>query len=102
LASEREQVAVEVQRLTAELSGGYNNIRALEQALASASASEEAANEGFLAGVRNLVGVLDVRKRRSAIEQELINAIYDNLSNRLQLLSLADELNSQRLQPWAR
>jgi len=93
---------VEVQRLTAELSGGYNNIRALEQALESASASEEAANEGFLAGVRNLVGVLDVRKRRSAIEQELINAIYDNLSNRLQLLSLADELNSQRLQPWAR
>ena len=102
LASEREQVAVEVQRLTAELSGGYNNIRALEQALESASASEEAANEGFLAGVRNLVGVLDVRKRRSAIEQELINAIYDNLSNRLQLLSLADELNPQRLQPWAR
>jgi outer membrane protein len=100
LASEREQVAVEVQRLTAELSGGYNNIRALEQALESASASEEAANEGFLAGVRNLVGLLDVRKRRSAIEQELINAVFDNLSNRLQLLSLADELNKERLQPW--
>ena len=102
LASERERVGVEVERLTAELGGSYNTVGALQQALASARASEEAANEGFMAGVRNLVGLLDVRKRRSAIEQELINAVYDNLSNRLQLLSLADMLDQQRLQSWER
>jgi outer membrane protein len=100
LASEREATTVEVQRLIAELNGSYNNIGALEQALRSARASEEAANEGFVAGVRNLVGLLDVRKRRSGIEQELIGAVYDNLSLRLQLLSLSGELSQGRLQAW--
>ena len=100
LANEKQQVRVEVERLTAQLDGSLSNIRALEQALASARASENAAAEGFNAGVRDLTALLDIRKRRSNIEQEWITAVYENLSLRLQLLALAGELDTQQLANW--
>jgi outer membrane protein len=100
LVNERQRIQVEVERLTAELRGSYRNIQALEQALASARASENAAKEGFDAGVRDLTGLLDVRKRRSRIEQDLITSIYENLRQRLELLALAGELDRQQLAGW--
>ncbi len=100
LANERDRIGVEVERLKSELSGSYGNIKALEQAVASARESEAAAEEGFSAGVSNLVGLLDVRKRRSAIEQDMVTAVYENLGARLELLALAGELNSQQLAQW--
>lgn len=100
LANERDRIRVEVERLKSELSGSYSNIQALKQAVASARESENAAEEGFNAGVRNLTGLLDVRKRRSTIEQEMITAVYQNLGTRLELLALAGELNSQQLAQW--
>lgn len=100
LVNERQRIEVEVERLTSELNGSFQNITALEQALSSALESENAAREGFEAGVRNLTGLLDVRKRRSTIEQELVSAVYENLSLRLELLALAGELNRGQLASW--
>ena len=100
LINERQRIQVEVERLTSELGGSYSSIKALEQALASARESENAASEGFEAGVRNLTGLLDVRKRRSDIEQELVSLVYENLTLRLELLALAGELNEDQLARW--
>jgi outer membrane protein TolC len=94
LANELERIQIEVERLKSELSGSYSNIQALKRAVASARESENAAEEGFNAGLRNLTGLLDVRKRRSTIEQDMVTAVYENLSTRLELLALAGELNS--------
>jgi TolC family type I secretion outer membrane protein len=100
LANELERIQIEVERLKSELSGSYSNIQALKRAVASARESENAAEEGFNAGLRNLTGLLDVRKRRSTIEQDMVTAVYENLSTRLELLALAGELNSQQLAKW--
>ncbi|MDY6929981.1 MAG: TolC family protein, partial [Pseudomonadota bacterium] len=100
LVNERQRIEVEVERLTSELDGSFQNITALKQAFSSALESENAAREGFEAGVRNLTGLLDVRKRRSTIEQDLVTAVYKNLSLRLELLALAGELNRGQLASW--
>lgn len=97
LEGERENVLTQVNRLQAVLQGSYSNIKALKTALSSNRASEEAAEEGFSAGIRNLNDLLDIRTRRSRIEQDLIEAIYANLLRQAELQYLGGELTAEDL-----
>lgn len=98
LQNERKAIVTDVDRTMSELNASYSNVRALTVALNSNKASEQAADEGFRAGVRNLTELLDIRKRRSAIEQQLIEAIYLNLSRQYKLRYLAGQLDREDLQ----
>ncbi len=94
----RRQVRTEVQRLTSQLDGLHDNINALFQSLASSQAAENAAEEGFSAGVRRLQELLDAQQRRSRVEQELVSAIYASSIRYAELLSLVGELNAEGVQ----
>nr|WP_199243979.1 TolC family protein [Bacterioplanes sanyensis] len=97
----RRQVKTEVEQLTSELEGFHDNINALFQSLASSRAAENAAQEGFNAGVRRLKELLDAQQRRSRVEQELVNAIYESNKKYASLLSLSGKLNLQSVQQWS-
>lgn len=94
----RRQVKTDVESLTSQLQGLHDNIEALFKSLASSQAAENAAEEGFRAGVRRLQELLDAQQRRSQVEQKLVTAIYTSSLRYAELLSLAGELNSDSLQ----
>ncbi|GGY55429.1 membrane protein [Bacterioplanes sanyensis] len=93
----RRQVRTEVQRLTSQLDGLHESIAALYQSLASSQAAENAAEEGFRAGVRSLGELLDAQQRRSRVEQELVSSIYQCSEMYVELLRLTGELNDGAL-----
>jgi outer membrane protein len=97
----RRQVKTEVEQLTSELEGLHDNINALFQSLASSQAAENAAQEGFNAGVRRLKELLDAQQRRSRVEQELVNAIYESNKKYFSLLSLTGKLDLAAVQQWS-
>ncbi len=87
-------VRVEVARLTEELSGSYSRIQALQVAQESAGAALEAAERGFLGGVRSLSDMLDSRNRLSRVERNLTSETHNNLILQFQLRQVAGTLSA--------
>lgn len=87
-------VRVEVARLTEELSGSYSRIQSLRVAQKSGAAALEAAERGFIGGVRSLADVLDSRNRVSRVERSLVAEVHDNLILQFQLRQISGTLSA--------
>lgn len=87
-------VRVEVARLTEELSGSYSRIQALRVALESGEAALQAAERGFIGGVRSLSDLLDSRNRVSRVERNLTTETHNNLILQFQLRQVAGTLSA--------
>ena len=87
-------VRVEVARLTEELSGSYSRIQALRVALESGEAALQAAERGFIGGVRSLSDLLDSRTRVSRVERNLTTETHNNLILQFQLRQVAGTLSA--------
>lgn len=87
-------VRVEVARLTEELSGSYRRIQSLRVAQRSGAAALEAAERGFIGGVRSLTDVLDSRNRISRLERNLAAEVHNNLILQFQLRQISGTLSA--------
>lgn len=85
-------VRVQIARIREELVGSYGRISALQVAQKSSSAALEAAERGFVGGVRSLTELLDSRNRLSGVERDLSNEIHNNLVLQFQLRQVAGTL----------
>ncbi|PCM45248.1 TolC family protein [Marinobacter sp. ANT_B65] len=85
-------VSVEISRITEELRGSYAQIQALITAEKSARAALEAAEKGFVGGVRSLNDLLDSRTRLSDIRRNLVNEVHQNHMLQFELRQVAGTL----------
>lgn len=86
-------IRVEVARITEELSGSYSRIQSLRVALESGGAALQAAERGFIGGVRSLSDLLDSRNRVSRVERNLAAETHNNLILQFQLRQVAGVLS---------
>ena len=87
------QVQVEVSRVTEKLRGSYSRIEALRTAESSARAALDAAEQGFLGGVRGLNEVLDSRNRLSGIRRDKTREVFSNALLQFELRQIAGTLS---------
>ncbi|HHX83420.1 MAG TPA: TolC family protein [Pseudomonadaceae bacterium] len=88
-------ILVEVARISEELGGSHGRISALLVAQESSRAALEAAERGFVGGVRSLNELLDSRNRLSRVERDLSNEIHNNLIRQFQLRKMAGVLTEE-------
>lgn len=93
LKDTRNKVQVEVARITEGLQGSYSRINALKTAERSANAALDAAEKGFIGGVRSLSELLDSRNRVSDIQRELTRETFSNLALQHELKRVAGTLS---------
>lgn len=86
-------VSVEVSRITEELQGSYVQIQALITAEKSARAALDAAEKGFIGGVRSLNDLLDSRTRLSGIRNNITEAVFSNIILQFELREVAGTLS---------
>ena len=86
----------------AEINSGFNNVRAslssiaaYEQTVTSSKSALEATEAGFEVGTRTIVDVLDATTNLYDSENQLANARYDYIINKLQLKFSAGTLSEQ-------
>jgi outer membrane protein TolC len=85
-------IRVEVARLTEDLSGSHSRIQSLQAAQQSAEAALEAADRGFIGGVRSLNELLDSRNRVSRVQRSLTAERHNNLILQFKLRQTAGTL----------
>jgi len=88
------QVQVEISRITEKLRGSYSRIQALRTAEKSAQAALEAAEQGFLGGVRSLNDLLDSRTRLSGIRRDKTREVFSNAILQFELRQVAGTLSA--------
>ncbi|MCK7542793.1 TolC family protein [Marinobacter bryozoorum] len=93
----RNQVQVEVARITEDLQGSYSRIQALKAAEESANAALDAAEKGFIGGVRSLTDLLDSRNRLADIRRSITQEIFSNLVLQHELRQVAGTLSQSNL-----
>ncbi len=71
---------------------GYAQVRALELAVVSATAAEEATRNGYQAGTRTITDVLNARSAVISAQRDLSRTRYDLLLGRMQLKQITAEL----------
>jgi len=86
-------VSVEISRITEELRGSYAQIQALITAEKSARAALDAAEKGFIGGVRSLNDLLDSRTRLSGIRNNITEAVFSNAILQFELREVAGTLS---------
>lgn len=93
LKDTRNKIQVEVARITEDLQGSYSRINALKTAEHSANAALDAAEQGFIGGVRSLSELLDSRNRVSDIQRDITREIFSNLVLQFELKRVAGTLS---------
>lgn len=88
----RRQIEIEVVKQFGAIEQGIARIRALEQAHRSAEQSVLSSRKAVQAGVRSSIDVLNALQQLSAAWQELVQARYTYLFDRLKLKSAAGML----------
>lgn len=71
---------------------GYAQVRALELAVSSATAAEEATRNGYEAGTRTITDVLNARSSLISARRDLSRTRYEVLLGRMQLKQITAEL----------
>lgn len=91
-----DRVQAETQRQTRQqyrqLEAAYAQVRALELAVTSALAAQEATGHGYQAGTRTITDVLNARSAVISAQRDLSRTRYDLLLGRMQLKQLTAEL----------
>jgi outer membrane protein len=85
LQQTQEQTRLDLLTLSKTLNSSQSRLQALRQAVKSSEAFLLAAEEGHRVGMRELVDVLNARTNLSKAQQDLSNALYDDVLNRVKL-----------------
>lgn len=80
-----EQAKLDVLSLAKSVQMAQNRLKALRQAVTSNEAFLQAAEEGNRVGLKSLVDVLNARTLLYKAKQDLANALFDDVQNRLSL-----------------
>ena len=92
------QVREDIRILHRVASTDVLNIKALKQAIVSTRSALEATETGYEVGTRNVVDVLQAKRRVFAAERDYANARYDFLINTMRLKQAAGSLGPQDIQ----
>jgi outer membrane protein TolC len=87
-------VQVEISRITEKLQGSYSRVQALRTAEESARAALDAAEQGFIGGVRSLNDLLDSRNRLSGIRRDVTREVFSNAILQFELRQMAGTLSA--------
>lgn len=93
----QEQANLDILTLAKTIQLAQSRLQALRAAVKSNAAFLEAAEEGNRVGLKNLVDVLNARTQFVKAEQDLANALYDDVLNRLKLKSAQGQLSKDDL-----
>lgn len=97
LAASINEIEVEVTRQYQGIVGGTARIAALLEAVNSAEASLEAAQQSYYAGIRTLIDVLDAQDQLYDSQLQLARARLQYIVARLRLAGAAHQINSALL-----
>jgi outer membrane protein len=97
LQQTQEQTRLNLLSLSKTLQTNQARLQALRQAVKSGEAFLVAAEEGHRVGMRELVDVLNARTNLSKAQQDLANALYDDVLNRFRLYSAQGNLSLESL-----
>lgn len=93
-----EQARVDTLTLANTVIMSYTRLQALRQSVKSNESFLQAAEEGNRVGLKNLVDVLNARALLYKAKQDLANALFDDIQNRLSLKAAQGILSRQDLQ----
>jgi len=93
----KEQARLDILTLAKTVVLGQSRLAALRNAVKSNEAFLAAAEEGNRVGMKDLVEVLNARTQLLKAKQDLANALYDDVMNRLRLKSVQGQLSSDDL-----
>lgn len=97
LRNSKEQARLDILTLAKTVNLGHSRLMALRNAVKSNEAFLAAAEEGNRVGMKDLVDVLNARTQLLKAKQDLANALYDDVMNRLRLKSVQGQLSSDDL-----
>jgi outer membrane protein len=97
LRQAQEQAHLDIITAAKSVQLGQSRLAALRQAVASGEAFLNAAEEGNRVGMKDLVDVLNARTQLLKAKQDLANALYDDVLNRVRLKSAQGVLQSEDL-----
>ncbi len=89
----QEQTRLDLISLSKTLLSNQSRLQALRQAVKSGEAFLLAAEEGHRVGMRELVDVLNARSNLSRAQQDLANALYDDVISRFRLYAAQGNLS---------
>lgn len=98
LESVRRDLTIRVQKEWRGVTEGARRAQALERAVASADQVVVSAQKSFEGGVRTVLDVLNAEQQAQQTRRDLAEARYGYVASRLRLLSLAGELDVNRMQ----
>ncbi len=93
LRNSKEQARLDILTLAKTVTLGPSRLMALRNAVKSSDAFLAAAEEGNRVGMKDLVDVLNARTQLLKAKQDLANALYDDVMNRLRLKSAQGQLS---------
>lgn len=93
----QEQARLDLLSLSKTLQSNQTRLQALRQAVKSGEAFLTAAEEGHRVGMRELVDVLNARTTLSKAQQDLANALFDDVLTRFRLYSAQGNLTLEAL-----
>jgi outer membrane protein len=97
LRNSKEQARLDILTLAKTVNLGHSRLMALRNAVKSNEAFLAAAEEGNRVGMKDLVDVLNARTQLLKAKQDLANALYDDVMNRLKLKSAQGHLSTDDL-----
>lgn len=97
LRNSEEQARLDILTLAKTVTLGQSRLLALRHAVASNESFVAAAEEGNRVGLKELVDVLNARTQLLKAKQDLANALYDDVLNRLRLKSAQGQLSRDDL-----
>jgi len=100
LRDSRESVKLNVRTLVRNLERGEKLIQALREAVKSNDAFLESAEEGFKVGLKSMLEVLTARTNQTSAHKNLIEALHNQVLNRLNLEAALGDLTVDDLQAY--
>ncbi|VAW49937.1 Type I secretion outer membrane protein, TolC family [hydrothermal vent metagenome] len=97
LRNSREEARLQARIQVRNLESGRSLISALQEAVKSNDAFLEAAEEGYHVGLMSLLDVLSARANQTAARKNLIEAMHNQVLNRLRLESILGDLTMDDL-----
>lgn len=102
LRDSREQARLDARVQVRTVERGQSLIGALREAVKSGSAFLEAAEESYKVGLKSLLEVLTARSNYFSARRNLVEALHNQVVNRLKLEATAGDLQADDLQTYDR
>ena len=100
LRDSQEEARLNVRLQARNLERGESLVAALQEAVNSNDAFVEAAEEGYKVGLKSLLEVLSARSNQTAARKNLVEALHNQVLNKLRLESAIGDLTTEDLEAF--